>query len=89
MWCATDNENRMCHISAKGFLDLTLASLHVGCTTYPERSAITYQYHNQPRFFGSVNSGYYYISPTYHIYCSQTGNMYSSVSVSKSDFLII
>ena len=32
---------------------------------YPEQSAITYQY--QYRFFGSVNSGNYYISPTYHI----------------------
>ena len=38
------------------------------CTANPERSGITYQY--QYRFFGSVNSGNYYISPTYHIYCS-------------------
>ena len=38
----------------------TLASLHVGCTAYPERSAITYQY--QYRFFGSVNS-----STTFHL----------------------
>ena len=34
------------------------------CTTYPDRSAITYQYQYQYRFFGSLNSGNYYISPT-------------------------
>ena len=34
------------------------------CTVYPGRSAITYQYQYQYRFFGSVNSGNYYISPT-------------------------
>ena len=38
----------------------TLASLHVGCTAYLERSTITYQY--QYRFFVSVNSGNYYIT---------------------------
>ena len=48
----------------------TLASLHVGCTANPERSPITYHYQYQYRFFGSLNSGNYYISPTYHIYCS-------------------
>ena len=34
------------------------------CTAYPDRSAITYQYQYQYRFFGSVNSGNYYISLT-------------------------
>ena len=32
------------------------------CTAYPDRSAITSQY--QYWFFGSINSGNYYISPT-------------------------